>query len=264
MKTRFVKMQGLGNDFVVIESLRQHFEPTAVRIQQLGSRQYGIGFDQLLLIQASKHPEADFCYRIFNRTGEEVEQCGNGARCIAKFIRDEELSAKNPVIVETKAGLIALQLMTDDRVKVQMSVPKLEHVKEQIINTVRGELAVSIVDMGNPHAVIRTDSIDQAPVVEMGAILASHDLFPMGVNVGFMQIINRNSIRLRVFERGVGETLACGSGACAAVVSGIINGLLDKTVSVSMPGGELTIEWQGASQPVNMTGPAFKVFEGII
>lgn len=274
MKLKFSKMQGLGNDFVVIDGLRQPAVLTAERIRQLADRHFGIGCDQVLLVEAADSAEVDFHYRIFNADGSEVEQCGNGARCFARFVRDQGLTAKDDLRVMTAAGLLRMQLLADGRVMVGMGQPRLEpttipfFATEQSLRYVIAadgmDLEVGVVSMGNPHVVLAVDDVERAPVAHLGPLLERHGRFPQRVNVGFMQVVTPELIRLRVFERGTGETLACGSGACAAVVVGRLWGLLWPNVRVELPGGALDIHWAGEGEAVTLTGPATTVFEGWI
>jgi diaminopimelate epimerase len=271
---KFSKMHGLGNDFVVIDAVRQQVELDADVVRWLADRRFGIGCDQLLLVEAARLPATDFHYRIFNADGSEVEQCGNGARCFARFVRDQGLTDKDVIPVGTAAGAIRLHVESDGRVRVDMGVPVLEPARipfladtEAVLYDleVDGErLMIGAVSMGNPHAVLLVDDVDTAPVARLGPLIERHRRFPRRVNVGFMQVQGPEWIRLRVFERGAGETLACGTGACAAVVSGRIRGLLGPRVRVGLPGGELIIEWPGPGQAVLMTGPAERVFDGEI
>lgn len=252
-------MHGLGNDFVVINNLEKNIQLTAQHIKALADRHRGIGFDQLLMVEPPGRKNCDFSYRIFNADGSEVEQCGNGARCFAKFIRDQNLSLKDLLVVSTKAGKLILQFVGDD-VQVEMGVPQIAAQLELMLF---GELKLfECISIGNPHAVLMVDHIDNTPVEKWGAEVAKNKHFSMGVNVGFMQIIDRSHIRLRVYERGVGETFACGSGACAAVAAGQVRKFLDKSVFVQLPGGRLKVGWPGIGQPIRLAGPAIKVFEG--
>ncbi|MCP5157918.1 MAG: diaminopimelate epimerase [Gammaproteobacteria bacterium] len=274
MKMDFTKMHGLGNDFVVIDGIGQTVALESTQIRRLADRRFGIGCDQVLLVEASQRAEADFRYRIFNADGGEVEQCGNGARCFARFVRDRGLTEKSALCVETLAGLLQLHLLPDGQVAVDMGQPRLEPTDAPFFATERAlrypiaadglELEIGVVSMGNPHAVLLVDDVDQAPVAHLGPLLERHGRFPKRTNVGFMQILTPNHVRLRVFERGVGETLACGSGACAAVVVGRLWGRLWPNVRVSLLGGELEIHWAGEGESVIMTGPATTVFEGRI
>jgi diaminopimelate epimerase len=267
-------MHGLGNDFVVIDAVHQPITLTPAQIRFLADRHFGIGCDQLLLVEPARHPGVDFRYRIFNADGGEVEQCGNGARCFVRFVHEQGLTEKREIRVETMRGVISPRLESDDRVTVDMGVPVLEPARipfasasPNLVQPLRvGERQVEItaVSMGNPHAVQVVANVDTAPVAEQGPLIESHPRFPQHANAGFMQIVGRRNIRLRVFERGAGETLACGTGACAAVVTGILRGLLDSPVRVETRGGELSIAWRGAGTPVSMSGPAVTVFTGEI
>lgn len=267
-------MHGLGNDFVVIDAINQSITLTSEQIRFLADRHFGVGCDQLLLVEKPVSDNADFKYRIFNADGGEVAQCGNGARCFARFVRDKGLSNKDEFTVDTDAGQLILHLDAEGLVTVNMGIPKHapEHIPllmphESLLYEaeVAGQhLGFGAVSMGNPHAVIRVDDVTQAPVETVGAQLECHSLFPRRVNVGFMQVLNRQHIKLRVYERGAAETLACGSGACAAAVVGIEQNLLDHHVIVGLPGGELKIEWAGRGHPVMMSGPAVSVYEGRI
>ena len=276
---KFTKMHGLGNDFMVIDGISQHFDPAATPIAEWADRHRGIGFDQLLLVEAPPLPEAEFGYRIFNADGSEVEQCGNGARCFARFVHEKGLSPNRRIKVATAKGLIVLNLQENGLVTVDMGEPRL--VAADIpFAPAPGEAAdalwheidldgasarFSCVNMGNPHAVLVVDDVHRAPVAEWGARLERHPQFPERVNVGFMQVLDVHHIRLRVFERGTGETQACGTGACAAAVAGMRAGLLARqgAVCVSLPGGDLQIEW-AADNHVLMAGPAATVFEGTV
>ena len=280
-KLKFTKMHGLGNDFMVIDGINQKFNPSTAPIAAWAQRHTGVGFDQLLLIEAPRQAEADFRYRIFNADGSEVEQCGNGARCFARFVYDKGLTSKKQIVVETAGGVIVPRLNDDGLVTVDMGVPLLAPeqipfaaIDEDDARSISHQLvignetvSVTCINMGNPHAVIVVKDIEQAPVHRLGAAIENHKQFPQRVNVGFMQIVAPRRIRLRVFERGVGETQACGTGACAAVVAGISLGLLgdDEPVEVNLTGGQLLISWQ--QQPdahVWMTGPTQSVFDGEI
>ena len=273
MRLKFTKMHGLGNDFVVIDGMRQYVELTPEKIRALGDRHTGIGFDQLLLVEPPETAGADFRYRIFNADGGEVEQCGNGARCFVRFVHDQGLTAKDAIVVETKRGIIHPRLEADGLVTVDMGLPRFapseipfesdSDAAEQPLQLPDGTtLTIGVVSMGNPHAVTVVADVDTAPVAVQGPQVESHARFPQRVNAGFMQIIDRHNIRLRVYERGAGETLACGTGACAAAVSGIRRGLLDSPVRVQTRGGDLSIAWGGPGQTVIMTGPAVTVFTG--
>lgn len=274
MLLRFTKMHGLGNDFVVIDAISQGVTITSELAQKLGDRRFGVGCDQILVVEPPSHPDIDFRYRIFNQDGSEVEQCGNGARCFAKFVRDRRLTGKNSIRVETASGIIELNVLHDHQIQVNMGVPILEpsaipFIAEQqdtcySIDTDGETQVISAISMGNPHAVLQVENIDTAPVSIVGPTIECHPRFPQRVNVGFMQVLNRHEINLRVYERGAGETLACGTGACAAVVAGQLQDLLDSPVTVNLPGGSLVIEWSGKGQPVMMTGPATTVYHGRI
>lgn len=273
MKLKFTKMHGLGNDFIVLDGTIQKIELNRQQIRKLADRHFGIGFDQLLLIEKAEGA-ADFRYRIFNADGGEVEQCGNGARCFVRYVHDHGLTHKNEIRIETLSGVISPKLETNGNITVNMGKPIFEpqaipFIAEKREPTYSLEvqdrlITISVLSMGNPHAVLVVQDVDTAPVETEGALIETHSCFPKKVNVGFMQIVDRNHIKLRVFERGAGETLACGTGACAAVVAGINLGLLDRQVVVSTRGGELTIRWPGDDEPVWMTGPAETVFEGEI
>jgi len=267
-------MHGLGNDFVVIDAINQQLDLTAAQIRFLADRHFGVGCDQLLLVERPVNANADFKYRIFNADGGEVSQCGNGARCFARFVRDKKLSAKDEIVVDTNAGQLVLYFASAEAITVNMGIPRHQPMQIPVLmpeesslyHVGLGEKTIDFaaVSMGNPHAVITVDNVELAPVDTVGWQLEQHPVFPERANIGFMQIVDRNHIRLRVYERGAAETLACGSGACAAVVAGIEQGLLEHSVTVSLPGGELQINWQGRGQPVNMTGPAVLVYEGQI
>jgi len=271
MKIRFTKMQGLGNDFVVIDAIRQAFEITPERARIIADRRFGIGCDQILIVQPSRLPGVDFRYRIFNIDGE-VEQCGNGSRCFARYVRDQGLTDKDEIRVETLAGVISPRLLGNGLVTVDMGAPVLDPARipflsdsdapEQALDVAGETITIGAVSMGNPHAVQVVADVDTAPVALQGPLIEHHPRFPARVNAGFMQIVDAHSIKLRVFERGAGETLACGTGSCAAVVSGIRRGLLASPVRVQTHGGELEIAWEGPGKPVLMTGPATTVFEG--
>ncbi|MEZ8826703.1 diaminopimelate epimerase [Vibrio amylolyticus] len=272
MHFHFSKMHGLGNDFMVVDCITQNifFSPDLIR--RLANRHTGIGFDQLLVVEAPYDPETDFHYRIFNADGSEVEQCGNGARCFARFVRMKGLTNKFSVSVSTKKGKMVLNLEEDDQVTVNMGEPIFEPSKipfkakqvekTYILRTDEHTLFCGAVSMGNPHVVTVVDDVETADVETLGPLLESHERFPERVNAGFMQVVHRDEVRLRVYERGAGETNACGSGACGAVAVGIVQGLLDRSVTVHLPGGALKIEWQGPGHPLFMTGPATHVFDG--
>ena len=274
MTLNFTKMHGLGNDFVVIDAINQSVDLSAEQVRRLADRHFGIGCDQVLLVERPRLPDTDFHYRIFNADGSEVEQCGNGARCFARFVRDKGLTDKTEIPVGTAAGRILLHEEPDGRITVDMGSPILEPRLIPFLAPARAAsyplrlpqetLTIAAVSMGNPHAVVRVDSVADAPVARLGPLIENHPDFPQRVNAGFMQLVNRRQIRLRVYERGTGETLACGTGACAAVVAGRLQGLLEAEVQVALPGGELVVEWQGEGSPVLMSGPAEAVFEGSI
>ncbi len=271
-KLAFTKMHGLGNDFVVIDAVRQPIRLTEAQVRYLADRHFGIGCDQLLIVEPAQTPDVDFRYRIFNADGGEVEQCGNGARCFARFVFDQGLTDKREIRVETKKGIIAPRLEADGNVTVDMGVPVLNpadvpFVSEsdafvQPLDVAGRTVAITAVSMGNPHAVQVVADVDTAPVAEQGPLIERHPRFPARVNAGFLQIVDEHNARLRVFERGAGETLACGTGACAAVVAGILRELLVSPVSVETRGGRLSIAWNGVGTPVLMTGPAVAVFTG--
>ena len=270
----FTKMHGLGNDFVIINATEQRVELSAEHCRFIADRHFGVGCDQILLVEPARDQETDFYYRIYNGDGSEVEQCGNGARCFARFVRDQGITTKNEIDVGTHSGKIRLYLEENGWVRVNMGrailePPLIPFLSEQTaasypIQVGDETIHIGAVSMGNPHAVIRVERVDEAPVDRLGPLLENHSRFPQRVNVGFMELRSREQIRLRVFERGAGETLACGTGACAAVVVGKIQGLLDEQVQVILPGGELVIEWRGKDEPVWMSGPATHVYEGRI
>ena len=272
MLLRFTKMHGLGNDFMVLDLVSQHAHIQPKHAKQWGDRHTGIGFDQLLIVEAPNNPEVDFRYRIFNADGSEVEQCGNGARCFARFVLDKRLTAKKRIRVETKSGIIVLDVQNDGQVSVDMGPPRFIPAEIPFIADaqaqsypldVDGQLySIAAVSMGNPHAVLRVDDVQTAPVHELGPKIENHPRFPQRVNAGFLQVIDRHRANLRVWERGAGETQACGTGACAAAVAAISQGWMDSPVSLDLPGGRLHIEWVGPGKPVLMTGPAVRVYEG--
>lgn len=277
MKIKFTKMHGAGNDFVVIDAINQHIDFTPAQWARIGDRRFGIGADQMLVIEKSATPGVDFRYRIFNADGGEVEQCGNGSRAFVKFVIDKGLTNKRKIRVETMSGVIEPAMLDDGRITVDMGAPVLDAPRvpfnaEGLLAQddvwpldVNGKITqISVVSMGNPHAVQVVDDAELAPVELEGPLIEHHPRFPKRVNAGFMQVVDRQHVRLRVFERGAGETLACGTGACAAVVAGIRRGLLDSPVSVQMRGGDLAIAWAGAGSSVLLTGPAVTVFEGEI
>ena len=280
MRLRFAKMQGQGNDFVVIDGVRQAVVLTPERVRLLADRHYGIGCDQVLLVEPAREAGNDFRYRIWNGDGGEVEQCGNGARCFARFVRDEGLATRDEIRVETARGVIRPRIEASGRVTVDMGPPRFapaevpfaypEEQPTYVLDVGGRPVAFSVLSMGNPHAVQLVDDVDAAPVATQGPLIEHHRAFPARVTAGYFQVMARDHIRLRVWERGAGETLACGTGACAAVVAGIRRGLLDEEVRVSTRGGELTVRWQSApgmtlpAAPVMMSGDAVRVFDGEI
>ena len=273
MRFKFTKMQGLGNDFVVIDAVNQSVCLSPAQRRLLADRHFGVGCDQILLVEGAVG-DADFRYRIYNADGGEVEQCGNGARCFVRYVHDRGMTQKNEIRVETSGGVIIPRLEANGEVSVNMGMPKFEPKQIPFIAEKRAmtysidisgrQVEISAVSLGNPHAVQLVEDVDGAPVITEGALIENHPSFPKRVNAGYMQVVDRTHIRLRVYERGAGETLACGTGACAAVVIGIERGLLQSTVQVNMRGGELTVRWEGEGQPVWMTGPAVTVFDGEI
>jgi diaminopimelate epimerase len=274
MRIRFTKMHGLGNDFVVLDAINQAFVPTPAQARWLADRHFGVGCDQILIVEKPGTPGVDFRYRIFNADGGEVEQCGNGARCFVRFVHEQGLTAAREIRVETRSGVIALRLEADGQVTVDMGAPIFAPAEipftsdtdaaVQPLEVDGTSVEISTVSMGNPHAVQVVADVDTAPVAAQGPRIESHPRFPRRVNAGFMQVVDRHAIRLRVYERGTGETLACGTGACAAVVAGIRRGLLDSPVRVTTRGGDLSIAWAGSNEPVMMTGPATTVFSAEI
>jgi len=274
MRLKFTKMQGAGNDFVVLDGVSQPVALTPSKLRRIADRHFGVGADQVLVVERARAPEADFAYRIFNADGGEVEQCGNGARCFVRFVRERGLTAKDEIRVETAAGLIVPRLEPDGKVTVDMGQPAFEPARipfvtdsDALVQPLEVDgvtVQITALSMGNPHAVQVVEDVDRAPVAELGPRIERHPRFPQRVNAGFMQVADRGRIRLRVYERGAGETLSCGTGACAAVVAGIRRGLVDSPVTVATRGGELTIAWRGTDNPVYMTGPAETVFEGEI
>lgn len=284
MQIRFTKMQGAGNDFVVLDETRGRLGLSPAQYRWLADRHFGVGADQILTVRPSPAPGLDFEYVIHNADGGEVEHCGNGARCFVRYVHDHGLSERNPLRVKVKQGELSLLRLPDGRVTVDMGAPVFDldripfdatglptrdatDYRPWPIDVAGGQAGVAVVSMGNPHAVLRVDDVDTAPVSEWGPQIESHVRFPRRVNVGFLQVVDRATVRLRVFERGSGETLACGTGACAAVVAGIRLGWLDARVDVHTRGGVLTIEWPGLQRldaPVMMTGPATSVFEGTV
>ena len=273
MKYKFTKMHGLGNDFVLIDCVNQSVQFSPEQLRYLANRRLGIGCDQILLVEKAKS-NADFRYRIFNSDGSEVEQCGNGARCFVRYVYDQGMTQKKEIRVETLGGIIVPKLETNGEVTVNMGIPKFEpreipfiaekRMLTYLLDVDEKQIEFSILSMGNPHAVQIVEDINHSPILAEGALIESHSRFPQHVNAGYMQVVNREHINLRVYERGVGETLSCGTGACAAVVAGITRGLLDSTVKVSTIGGNLKICCEGENNPVWMTGPAISVFDGEI
>jgi len=274
MNLKFTKMQGLGNDFVVIDAVRQQVALTPELVRRIADRHFGVGCDQLLVVEKPSGADADFRYRIFNADGGEVEQCGNGARCFVRFVHEQALTGKTEIRVETACGLILPRLEDNGQVTVDMGAPRFQLAEIPFVADAsaltyalpvgEASIEISALSMGNPHAVQIVANVDSAPVAEQGPLIERHPRFPQRVNAGFMQVLDPHHIRLRVHERGAGETLACGTGACAAAVAGIRLGLLASPVTVAMRGGELTIQWAGENAPVLMTGPAVTVFEGEI
>ncbi|HXX86043.1 MAG TPA: diaminopimelate epimerase [Casimicrobiaceae bacterium] len=269
---RFTKMQGVGNDFAVLDCVHQSFDLTPAQIRSLADRHFGVGCDQVLVVEKPTQPGVDFRYRIFNADGGEVEQCGNGARCFVEFVRAKGLTAKRAIRVETRGGIIEPRVEPDGQVSVDMGAPRfaaadIPFVTEsadlvQPLEVGGGMAMITALSMGNPHAVQVVADVDQAPVSSQGPLIERHPRFPRGTNAGYMQVVDRDKIRLRVWERGAGETLACGTGACAAVVVGIRRGMLDSPVVVKTRGGRLVVAWEGVETSVTMTGPAVTVFEG--
>ncbi|OGT75350.1 MAG: diaminopimelate epimerase [Gammaproteobacteria bacterium RIFCSPLOWO2_12_47_11] len=272
MELNFTKMHGLGNDFAVIDCFQQEFTLTPEQIRSLGDRHFGIGFDQMLVVGPARNNNADVSYRIYNNDGGEVAQCGNGARCIAAWLYKRGIVRKEEITAETSQGLLKLYHLADGRIRVNMGIPRLEPADIPLqaarrepcyrIKINNQEIIFSAVSMGNPHAVLYVSDVDKAPVQELGAKIQQSPMFPEGVNVGFMQIMDSGHIRLRVYERGTGETLACGSGACAAVVAGRLDSKLAEETDVALPGGHLLVSWQGEGEPVWITGSATFVYEG--
>lgn len=274
MLLHFTKMHGLGNDFVVLDLITQRFHLQSQHIRFLADRNLGVGCDQVLVVEPPSQPSIDFRYRIFNADGSEVEQCGNGARCFAKFVKDKKLTGKNTIVVETSSGIITLKITPDHQVVVNMGAPIFEPERIPFkadqqqprydIDVAGKNVSIGALSIGNPHGVVLVDDINTAPVEEFGPILESHTRFPNRTNVGFLQIISNDYAKLRVFERGVGETKACGTGACAAMVYARTQGLLDETATIELTGGKLQLQWQGIGQDIFMTGPATMVYEGKI
>lgn len=274
MKLAFTKMHGAGNDFVVIDLVRQAANISASTVRFMADRARGVGCDQVLLVEPPEHPEADFKYRIFNADGSEAGQCGNGARCFARFVREQRLTWKRELSVQAPGGLMGLRVEENGQIKADLGAPiftpadipfsaAAEALSYQL-QVAEETLEISAVSMGNPHAVLQVEDCQNAPVSHLGPLIERHERFPERVNVGFMQIISRSEIRLRVYERGAGETLACGTGACAAAVAGIRAGQLDDSVTVHLPGGKLSVHWAGGQAPVWLGGPTATVFEGTI
>jgi diaminopimelate epimerase len=274
MRLPFTKMHGLGNDFVVLDAVTRRVELTPAQIQWIARRRFGVGCDQVLVLQTAERSGVDFYFRIFNADGSEAEQCGNGARCLARFLHDRGLIDKTQIKLQSLGGVISLRLEADGRVTADMGVPVLEPVRvpfeaktQQVVYDLdigARQVQVSVLSLGNPHAVQVVDELSDAVVSSQGPLIERHVRFPRRVNAGFMQVLDRRHVRLRVHERGVGETLACGSGACAAVVAGCQRGLLDDAVEVVLPGGSLSVAWAGEGEGVFMTGPTVSAFEGII
>jgi diaminopimelate epimerase len=274
MLLQFTKMHGTGNDFVVIDLISQRYRLRSRDVKTLADRRFGVGCDQVLVVEAPQSPDVDFRYRIYNADGNEVEQCGNGARCFARFVREKRLTRKQVIRVQTEAGIIALRVHKNHDVEVDMGAPIFDPPAIPYAATTRApsyslpvsgsELEIGAVSIGNPHAIVRVDDITTADVEHLGPLIESHPDFPRKVNAGFLQVVSDSEVKLRVYERGVGETLACGTGACAAVVYGISRGWLREAVTVELAGGKLSISWAGEGQPVMMTGPTAVVFEGTI
>lgn len=274
MRLQFTKMHGAGNDFVVLDLISQNFKLRPRHVRRLADRHLGVGCDQVLVVEAPQNPDIDFRYRIFNADGEEVEQCGNGARCFARFVREKKLTNKRVITVETAAGVLELRVRNRSDVEVNMGIPEFEPARIPFKAAARApsytlrvngeDLEIGALAIGNPHAITRVKNVRKAAIETLGPAIEGHADFPNRVNAGFMEVVSDRRIRLRVYERGVGETLACGSGACAAVAYGNMRGWLRETVTVELPGGKLSITWTGEGQPVLMTGPTEMVFEGTI
>ena len=276
MKLAFTKMHGLGNDFAVVDLITQRAKLTKARIAELADRHRGIGFDQLLTVEPPERPEADFRYRIFNTDGSEAEQCGNGARCFARFVAARGLTKKQRLVLEVTSGLITATRLDDGWIEVDMGPPNFDPSTFPVrpgaraqqagrvfrIATEQGEAEVTLVSMGNPHGVLFVPSVAEAPVAGLGAALQRHEAFPQSLNVGFCEVVDRQRLRLRVFERAVGETQACGSGACAALAAAHERGLVGDEVAVALPGGELRLSWKGPGHPLMMAGPTAIAYEG--
>ncbi len=273
MKYKFTKMHGLGNDFILIDCVNQSVNLSLEQLRYLANRRLGVGCDQILLVEKTES-DVDFRYRIFNSDGSEVEQCGNGARCLVRYVYDKGMTQKKEISVETLSGIIFPKLEINGEVTVNMGIPKFEpkeipfvadkRMLTYLLDVNEKQIEFSILSMGNPHAVQIVEDINHAPILVEGSLIESHSRFPKHVNAGYMQIVSREHINLRVYERGAGEALSCGTGACAAVIAGITRGLLDSKVSVSTTGGNLNICWKGGNNPVWMTGPAISVFDGEI
>ena len=274
MLLKFTKMHGAGNDFVVVDLISQRYKLRSRDVRRLADRHFGVGCDQVLVVEGPRSPDGDFSYRIFNADGSEVEQCGNGARCFARFVREKKLTGKRLITVETTGGIIELRVHNRRDVEVSMGAPVFEpaaipfdaasQAASYPLQVDGKTLEIGALSMGNPHAVLRVDSVAEAEVERLGPLIETHPKFPRRVNAGFMQVVSDQAIKLRVYERGVGETLACGTGACAAVVYGVIRGWLRDVVTVDLPGGKLSVSWAGEGHPVIMTGPTEVVFEGTI
>lgn len=274
MQLHFTKMHGAGNDFVVIDLISQDYKLRPQDVRRLADRHLGVGCDQVLVVETPDNPQVDFHYRIYNADGNEVQQCGNGARCFAIFVREKRLTRKRTISVETAAGIIELRVLGNHDVEVDMGAPEFEPAKIPFAAAARqesytiladkSELEIGAVSMGNPHAIVRVKTTHASEIEHLGPLIESHSDFPQHVNVSFMEIVAKNEIRLRVYERSVGETLACGTGACAAVVYGILRGWLSDSVTVALPGGKLSVSWAGEGQPVIMAGPTAVVFDGSI
>jgi diaminopimelate epimerase len=274
MHLKFTKMQGAGNDFVVLDAIDRKITLDTLKLQRLADRHFGIGCDQILVVEAPRSPDTDFYYRIFNADGGEVSLCGNGARCFVRYVRDKGLTRKREIRVETASGVIVPRVEADGQITVDMGPPQFEPSKipfvadrqsvTYMLEVANASVEISALSMGNPHAVQLVDNVEAAPVLTQGPMIEHHTRFPERVNAGYMEILDRHHVRLRVYERGAGETLACGTGACAAAVAGIIRGQLDTPVRVTTHGGDLSIAWAGGAHPVMMTGPAETVFEGNI
>jgi diaminopimelate epimerase len=272
MRLKFTKMHGLGNDFVVFDATHARLELSREQLRRISDRHFGVGCDQILLVEQPRQPDTDFYYRIFNADGSEVEQCGNGARCFVRYVREHGLTGKIEIRVGTLGGVIVPRLGADGQVTVNMGVPEFDpsripfqaerRAPTYMLDVGGRQVEICALSMGNPHAVQLVPDVERAPVQTEGAAIEVHPRFPQRVNAGYVQVVNRGHIRLRVFERGAGETLACGTGACAAVAAGIQRGLLDRRVTVTTRGGDLGILWEGEGKPVLMTGPAVTVFEG--